>query len=180
MDRPAADIAPSAHTGAAAGRLIGIARRPKSRAPMEELASGEISLAAGLAGDFRGAKFPNRQITVLAREDWDAALADLSGIAGPPDLPWTTRRANLWVENIRLPRAKGARLRIGTVVLEVTGQTNPCHRMEEAHRGLLSALHPNWRGGVTCRVIEPGAIAHGDPVSILSSPPERLPPNLPG
>ncbi|MBX9926099.1 MAG: MOSC domain-containing protein [Hyphomicrobiaceae bacterium] len=156
------------------GHLIGIARRERSRSPMETLASGHISVASGLEGDARGAKFPTRQITVLAREDWDAALAELSGIAGPPELKWTTRRANLLVEGVRLPRAKGATLAIGPVILCVTGQTNPCHRMEEAHRGLLSALNPFWRGGVTCRVEIGGAIAIGDRVRVLSSPPERV------
>ncbi|MDZ4843051.1 MAG: MOSC domain-containing protein [Hyphomicrobium aestuarii] len=162
------------------GRLIGLARRSKSRAPMEELTSGMITREAGLEGCFRGAKFPRRQITILALEDWHAALADLSGIAGPPDLPWTVRRANVLVEGVRLPRAKGATLAVGPVVLEVTGETNPCHRMNEAHQGLLSALHPQWRGGVTCRVIEGGNIAIGDAVRVLSSPPERSPPRLPG
>jgi hypothetical protein len=34
-----------------AGRLIGIARRDRSRAPMETLQLAEISTEAGLAGD---------------------------------------------------------------------------------------------------------------------------------
>ncbi len=155
------------------GRLIGIARRARSHAPMEEIPAGVITTASGLEGCFRGAKFPNRQITVLAIEDWNAALNDLAGIAGPPDLPWTTRRANLLVEGMRLPRAKGATLQIGPVVLEVTGQTNPCYRMQEAYRGLLAALHPNWRGGVTCRVLAGGPVAIGDETRVLASPPER-------
>ena len=160
------------------GTLIGIARRAKSRAPMEALSAGLITREAGLDGDFRGAKFPSRQITVLAREDWEAALMDLTDLMGPPDLPWTTRRANLYVEVIRLPRAKGGVLQIGDVILEITGQTNPCHRMEQAHKGLLSALHPHWRGGVTCRVCDGGTIALGAPVTILHAPKEhtiRLP-----
>ena len=155
-------------------RLIGIARRAKSRVPMEELTEGRVTVEAGLTGDFRGAKFRTRQITVLAREDWEAALLDLAGLTGPPDLPWTVRRANLFVEGVRLPRAKGGVLRIGPVVLEITGQTNPCHRMEAAHAGLLSALHPNWRGGVTCRVREGGSIRLGDAVEILVAPPEHV------
>ena len=160
------------------GHLIGIARRSARRAPMEELSSGLITLEAGLDGDNRGSKFMSRQITVLAREDWEAALLDLSDLMGQPDLPWATRRANLYVEGVRLPRAKGGVLQIGPVVLEITGQTNPCHRMEEARSGLLSALHPDWRGGVTCRVREGGPIKLGDPVQILVAPKEhqiRLP-----
>ena len=156
------------------GTLIGIARRAKKYAPMELLQQGDVSLEAGLAGDTRGAKFITRQITVLAREDWQAALLDLGDLMGPPDLPWTTRRANFFVEGVRLPRAKGGVLRIGAVVLEITGQTNPCHRMEDAHAGLLSALHPNWRGGVTCRVREAGHVALGDPVEILVAPKEHV------
>lgn len=49
-----------------AGRLIGIARRLRRRVPMEEAGLGIISVEAGLAGDYKGAKFPSRQITVLA------------------------------------------------------------------------------------------------------------------
>jgi MOSC domain-containing protein YiiM len=154
------------------GRLIAIARRSGRRAPMEELASATVTVAAGIEGDSRGAKFVSRQITVLAREDWAAAMLDLSDLMGPPDLPWTTRRANLFVEGLRLPRTKGSILQIGAVILEVTGQTNPCHRMEEAHRGLLSALHPDWRGGVTCRVREGGTLHLADPVTIHIAPPE--------
>jgi MOSC domain-containing protein YiiM len=141
---------------------------------MEQLTKGRITKQAGLEGDFRGAKFMSRQITVLAIEDWEAALLDLHDLMGPPDLPWTTRRANLLVEGIRLPRAKGAIIQIGGTVLEVTGQTNPCFRMDEAHKGLLKALHPNWRGGVTCRVRDGSPIALGDPVTILHAPHEHV------
>lgn len=156
------------------GRLIGIARRAAKRAPMEELADGLVTIDTGLEGDSRGAKFKTRQITVLAREDWEAAQPDLADLMGPPDLPWTTRRANFLIEGVRLPRAKGGVLRIGGVVLEITGQTNPCSRMEEACRGLLSALHPEWRGGVTCRVREGGSVRLGDSVDILIAPHEHM------
>lgn len=157
------------------GRLIGIARRPERRAPMQEVAEGSISLAAGLAGDCKGGKFPLRQITVLAREAWQIAAATV----GDPGLPWTVRRANLLVEGVELPRAKGGILRIGMVRLEVTGQTHPCVRMEEARAGLLKALSRDWRGGVTCRVLSGGPIALVDAVEVLVSPPEVVP-RLPG
>lgn len=141
---------------------------------METLTAGVITREAGLEGDSRGAKYPTRQITVMAREAWDAALLDLADLMGPPDLAWTTRRANLLVEGVRLPRAKGGIIQIGAVELEITGQTNPCHRMEEARPGLLSALHPDWRGGVTCRVREAGAVQLGDGVRIVLAPKEHV------
>jgi MOSC domain-containing protein YiiM len=64
-------------------------------------------------------------------------------------------------------------VRVGPVVLEVTYPTTPCKRMDEARAGLLRALYPDWRGGITCRVVEGGAIALGDAVDVRVSPPER-------
>ena len=93
---------------------------------------------------------------------------------GRPDLAWTVRRANLLVEGVRLPRAKGSVLQVGPVVLEITAQTNPCQRMEEAHAGLVSALHPQWRGGVTCRVREGGQVTIGDGVTVLVAAKEHV------
>lgn len=158
------------------GRLIGLARRPARLEPMQVLEVGEITPAAGLVGDFKGLKHRKRQITVLAIEDWHAACAAV----GAPDLPWTSRRANLLVEGLALPRARGAILGLGTVRLEVTGQTYPCVRMEEVHRGLLRALAPDWRGGVTCTVVEGGPVRLGDPVTVLEARQWELPLPLPG
>lgn len=146
---------------------------------MEEIGQGDITVDRGLEGDHKGPKFPLRRITVLALEDWERALAELAGPAGPPALPWTARRANLLVQGVRLPRARGAILTVGPIKLEVTYPTQPCARMDEAHLGLLVALHPEWRGGVTCRVLEGGRVTVGDPVVLVHSPPERTP-RLPG
>lgn len=140
---------------------------------MEELSEGAISCDAGLDGDHKGLKFPRRRITVLSREAWDMALAELTDLAGPVPLPWTARRANLFVEGVRLPRALGGIVQIGPVVLEVTFPTQPCSRMNEAHPGLLKALHQDWRGGITCSVKQPGVVRLGDPVQVLFSPPEK-------
>jgi MOSC domain-containing protein YiiM len=157
------------------GRLIGIAWRPARFAPMQTVDNVEISLEAGVAGDHKGAKFKRRAVTILAREDWEAALAQLAaeGDEGALALDWTERRANLLVEGVRLPRALGATIRVGPTLLEVTYPTSPCARMEAARKGLLKALHPEWRGGVTCKVLEPGHVALGDEVAVVNSPPER-------
>jgi MOSC domain-containing protein YiiM len=154
-------------------RLIGIARRGSPRARMETLEEGVINAGGGLEGDHKGRKFPNRGITVLAREAWEAALAELGDGDHKVELPWITRRANLFVEGAELPRARGGLVRIGPVLLEVTYPTQPCQRMEEARAGLLKALHPDWRGGITARVLEGGTVRLGDAVEIVLSPPEK-------
>lgn len=145
---------------------------------MAEVAEVGVTAGGGLEGDHKGLKFPRRGVTVLAREAWEEALADLEDLAGAVPLDWTVRRANLLVEGVRLPRARGGVVRIGPVLLEVTFSTQPCARMDEAHPGLLRALHPDWRGGITCMVREGGVLRLGDPVDVLVSPPEhrvRLP-----
>lgn len=120
-----------------------------------------VGLVTGLEGDFRG-RTRNRQVTVLSREAWAAACAAVGA-----DLPWTTRRANLLVEGLDLEETTGQRLHIGEVVLEITGETRPCTRMEEAHAGLREALTPGWRGGVTCRVVTPGTVRTGATVRLM-------------
>src|SRR5215831_13898982 len=101
-------------------RLIAIARVHELRAPLEELETTTISVASGIDGDARGRK-PGRQVSVLFREGWSDACHAVGA-----DLPWTTRRANLCVEELDFPRAVGWRMGIGDVVLEVTEETKPC------------------------------------------------------
>jgi MOSC domain-containing protein YiiM len=145
---------------------------------MQTVDSALIEAGGGIEHDHKGKKFPRRGVTLLAREAWDAALGDLAKVGNADDLPWTVRRANLLIEGVELPRALGGVIQIGPVVLEITYPTTPCSRMDEARDGLKQALYPGWRGGVTCRVLEGGRVAIGDPVAVLLAPPEhttRLP-----
>lgn len=143
-----------------AGRLLGIATRAKSRAPMQLHQQIALGLDSGLEGDSRG-RTRGRNVTVLARESWDAASSELGA-----SLPWHTRRANLLLEGVELRESAAALLRIGTVVLRVTGECHPCARMDEASAGLRRALTPGWRAGVECSVVTPGTIRVGDPVEL--------------
>jgi MOSC domain-containing protein YiiM len=151
-----------------AGRLIGIARKSRPRGDMEVIDHAAVGMESGIAGDFRGAIRPGksgrRQITIMTAEDWAATLADLGA-----NLSWEQRRVNLLAEGIALPREQGVRLRIGGAIVEITGECDPCSRMEEVAPGLKAALTPGWRGGRTARVIEEGPIAIGDDISIEGS-----------
>lgn len=143
------------------GKLLGIAWKGESRAPMEQATAATVSDDTGVEHDYRGRR-DERQVTVLAHEDWQKAC-DLLGAV----VPWTTRRANLLVEGVALVESTGTRLSIGDLVLEVTGECGPCTRMDEQHVGLTAALQPEWRGGVTCRVVSGGRIALGDAVAAI-------------
>lgn len=143
------------------GRLGGIARRDRKRAPMELLESAEISTGTGVARDFRG-KPGGRQVTLLSARDWQAACDELGEA-----VPWTTRRSNLFIEDMDLPREAGRIVAIGDVRLRTTVEIDPCSRMDEQYPGLRKALQPDWRGGVGCEVIEGGTVSVGDTVSIV-------------
>jgi len=144
------------------GRLIGIARRARKRAPMEEIERARVTPDGGVEGNF-GRRHESRAVTVLSREAWQAALEELG--ASPAE-PWTIRRANLFVEGVDLPKRAGARLRIGGVLLETTCETDPCKRIDEQLPGLRRALTPDWRGGVRARVLEAGEVRLDDEVTL--------------
>ena len=137
------------------GKLVAIAIKHKSRAPMLELDRVEISTEQGVSGDARG-KPGARQVTVLSAEQWNDACAELQ-----QDLPWTTRRANLLVEGMTFANTQGQTLQVGEVILRISGETEPCGRMDEQVAGLRQALTPEWRGGVCCRVVQGGSIEPG-------------------
>ena len=152
--------------GPEVGTIAGIARHARPKGPMEVIDDVEITIEAGLHGDFRGRVKPGgkgrRQVTLLERLDWDAAMAEVGR-----NLPWYERRANLLVEGLDLPQVPGARLRIGhDVLLEITRHTDPCERMEALAPGLFAALTPDWRGGACSRVLAGGRIAIGDAIRI--------------
>jgi MOSC domain-containing protein YiiM len=65
----------------------------------------------------------------------------------------------------------GARLRIGTAVLEVGDPCAPCERMDEVRPGLQQTLE--GRRGRFVQVILAGSFAVGDAIAIESGAPAR-------
>lgn len=145
--------------------IWGIAIKPQKRGPMEEVASVMVTAQDGIEGDCRGrgGTSRKRQVTVLSLFQWEQACAELGKA-----LPWTLRRANVLVKGISNPELRfgpdnvGRKLYLASgLVLQVTGETDPCSRMDEAYPGLKDALSKDWRGGVTCRVEEEGRLQCG-------------------
>ena len=132
---------------------------------MELLDAVLVTPERGIDGDCRGVIKPGgrgkRQVSLMERGDWGAAMAELGR-----DLPWQSRRANLLVDGLDLPQTPGALIRIGTVLMRITGECDPCVRMEAVAPGLEAALTPDWRGGALARVIEGGTIRVGDRMEI--------------
>ena len=150
------------------GRLAGIARHDRKRGPVETLESIAIGREGGLPGDYASGVASQkiarkRQLSLIERAGWEAALAEIGG-----ELGWWHSRRNLLLEGLRLPRAAGTRLRIGaSLVIEITDQCTPCHRMEALLPGLHDAMRPDWRGGFLARVEHDGAVAVDDEIRIL-------------
>ena len=144
------------------GKVVEIATRIKSRAPMVVYASTKVSFEHGVGDDSRGLIKGDRQVTVMTKESWDAVCQELGR-----KLHWTTRRANIMVEGVDLKDSTGLILKIGDFYLEITGEMEPCQRMDDQFVGLTKALVPDWRGGVTCKILSEGIIRENDTVHVM-------------
>jgi MOSC domain-containing protein YiiM len=143
-------------------QLLDIAFRPKSRAPMQTKLESMVTKVAGVEQDFRR-KPGKRQVTMLSLEQWQVACDEVA-----TTLPWTVRRANLLVDGVSFDSSMtGKQIKIGQLILLVTGETDPCPKMDAQHQGLTQALTPDWRGGVCCRVIADGRVKVGDQLRIV-------------
>ncbi len=151
-----------------AGRLAGIARHAQPKGPMETLDHVVVTTAEGVHGDFRGGHASTnpgrkRQVSLIEAECVTVAMTEAGAV-----LDWSDCRRNLLVQGLRLPREEGIRVQVGqSLIVEITGECDPCPRMDALHEGLRAAMTPDWRGGFLGRVIEDGEIAVGDEVRIL-------------
>jgi len=144
------------------GSLRAIYLRPSSRTPVKSVERVEAEAGTGLVGDHAGAG--KRQITLLGREGWEAACAELGQTLDPG-----VRRANLLVEGVDLGASIGKQLFVGGVRIEVVGETKPCQLMDDMALGLHDALRPECRGGVYGKVLEGGPLEPGMPVRVVEA-----------
>ena len=172
------------------GQVEAVSRSPshtfsKANQPVIRLIQGE-----GVEGDAHagrtvkhrsrlatGAHLPNlRQVHLIHVE----LLAELeaAGFAVEPGAMGenvTTRGIDL----LGLPR--GARLRMGDAVVEITGLRNPCGQLDRFQQGLREALLGRdaegnlvRKAGVMAIVIEGGEVEPGDPIAVaLPAPPHE-------
>ena len=139
------------------GKLEAIWLKRFKNGPMDRKDSATMLEGRGIEGNAnQGGK---RQVTIMAKEDWDQLMSELGASKDP-----TSRRANLMVSGVALEETRGRVLAIGDVRILVHGETRPCERMDETHPGLKSAMGSAWRGGVFGEVMNDGTIQVGDTV----------------
>lgn len=155
------------------------AKHNPSKEPVDHL---QLLEGLGVAGDAhagvtvkhrsRVAKDPTqpnlRQIHLIHAELHDElAAAGFHIVAGQMGENITTRGIDL----LGLPR--GAQLRIGSTLIEVTGLRNPCHQLNSLEDGLLDAVLDRDEAGNLVRkagimgvVLQGGEIVIGDEVQV--------------
>lgn len=145
-------------------KLIGIAYKTEKRGAMITTEAASVTQKTGVEKDIFG-RPGKRQVTVMSIQQWQLACNEVD-----KNLPWFTRRANLLVDGVSFSaQDQGKQIVIGELILEITGETDPCKKMEMAYPGLEKALLPDWRGGVTCRVLNDASIAINDLVYLKAS-----------
>ena len=145
------------------GVLEAIWTKRAHRGPMDPRESATLIEGKGLEGSV--GRSSRRQVTIIEREVWDALMKETNASAPP-----STRRANLMISGVSLADTRKRVLRIGDTRLEISGETKPCERMEEAVPGLRAAMYPNWRGGAFAKVLNGGEIRVGDRVELEETP----------
>lgn len=152
------------------GRVEGLWVKRVHRGPMDP--REEVRLVPGRGVEGSADRGGRRQVSILAREDWEGALAEL-GVACDP----SARRANILVSGVRLEGTRGSILALGPCRVRVLGELTPCERMDEAAPGLRERLSPGWRGGVFAEVLDGGPLRVADPVRLepAGGPPPQAP-----
>src|SRR5262245_28013526 len=98
-----------------AARLERIWIKRFKRGPMDPVDRATLVAGRGIKSNAnQGGK---RQVTIIARERWDAVCAGLAADVEP-----ALRRANLLVSGIDLERTNGRVLRIGAVRIRIFGE----------------------------------------------------------
>lgn len=125
-----------------------------SRAPLVPVDRVEALEETGLEGDRHAKPNSRRQVLMIEEETLEKLGLEPGEV-----------REQVTVRDLQLDQLVfGARLRIGTALLEVAGPCQPCERMNEIRAGLKDTLV--GRRGRFVRVVQSGSFAVGDPLIV--------------
>ncbi|MFC5576470.1 MOSC domain-containing protein [Lysobacter niabensis] len=146
-----------------AGRVEWIGLRPARGQAMQDVTEAEAVAGSGLIGDRYAGGSGKRGITLIQAEH----LPVIAALSGHATVPPALLRRNVVVSGLPLIALKERRFRIGDVVLEGTGECDPCSNMEKAlGPGGFNAMRSH--GGLCARIIEGGLFRIGDAVVALA------------
>ncbi len=150
------------------GLVEWIGLRPARRVDMQVVGSARLDPHQGMIGDRYAGRNGERHVTLIQRENLAAIAAHL-GLDSV--LPEHLRR-NVVVSGLNLLALKDRPFRLGTALLEMTGDCHPCSRMEEIFGpGGYNAVRGH--GGITARVLEAGEVRVGDAIRPIQALPSR-------
>lgn len=140
------------------GRVVWIGLRPARRAAMLAVESAQLDPTEGLIGDHYSSRTGGaRHVTLIQAEHLSAIASHLGRDTVSPEC----LRRNVVVVGLNLAALKGRCFRLGSALLEATGECHPCSRMEETlGPGGYNAVRSH--GGITARVLEAGTVRNGD------------------
>ena len=141
------------------GKITSLRLCVGSRSPMQEVSSANLITGQGIQGDRhlkKDGSRSKRQVLLMDEE----TLKDFNLAAGEI-------RENITVSGINLTQfTDGERLSLGSsVILKITGECEPCSRMDEIRPGLQSLL--DGKRGMLAYVESGGEIKIGDGISSL-------------
>lgn len=125
-----------------------------------------LEIQRGVIGDRYTRAGGARQVTLIEAEH----LAAIASHLGRSQISPEEMRRNIVTRGVNLLAFKERRFKIGSAVLETTGECHPCSRMEE-NLGVGGYNAVRGLGGITARVVEDGAVNVGDDIAPL--PPDE-------
>lgn len=146
------------------GQVVWLGIRPRRREPILLLQSADFDVAQGIVGDRYTRAAGGRQVTLLQAEH----LAAIASHIGRSEVLPNDLRRNVVTRGINLLALKEKRFKIGSAVLETTGECHPCSRMEEI-LGVGGYNAVRGLGGITARIVQSGTVGIGDDVAVLAA-----------
>ncbi len=146
-------------TDAELAQVIALHFAPERRTELIAVDHVDIEAGRGVVGDrYYGSR--HRHISVQSA----TSLAQASAQWGK-DLAAGDTRRTVTISAGEVPNAPGARLMLGTVLVEVVRVAAPCLLMDQINgEGARRAL--SGRAGSVCRVLTSGRLGIGDPVDL--------------